>query len=579
MKHLLLSFLFVSLLTFPSHIFAQTHNWSILTGDSTANYDLASCITKDASGNIITCGWFSGNIQLDPVSSLPFNLTSVHGSAFMAKYSPSGVLMWAKKIEGSAYVGIRAVVTDASGNLYVTGVHAGTTDFDPGAGVANLVSLGSSSNMFVAKYDNNGNYLWANTAGSSGNTDEGYTIALDNMNNVIVGGHFTGTAYFDPQLGAGGSLQAISSLDAFVAKYDALGNFIWVKGWNPSKCWELSTDAVGNIYVFSEFNGTFDANPGTGVYNLSSVGDEDVFLIKLASSGNFIWGKSLGSIAYESVGAIKCVGTNAIYICGQYGGTIDMDFGAGVSTLQGPNNNYNGYIAKYDTAGNIFWANRIGSDSSYVRFEALDVAANGDVTAVGEYQTYTGFIDANPGVGSYPLHTNAIAEAGLVVRLDANGLFKNAFDIETSYRLDLLNVVCDNNNNVYVAGFFEDSVYIDPNSTNLSAISKGFEDILIAKYTYNALSQINKLEKQLQFSLFPNPTTEKVNISWDNTQTNAYQIAIYNVVGECVLKKEIQNNRANQNIEIQLPLIPKGIYMVKAISTDGNIGSQLLHIE
>lgn len=579
MKYLSLSFCLVLLLTFSKQSLAQTHNWSVLTGDSTTSYDFASCITKDMVGNIITCGWFHGNIQLDPASSLPFNLTSSRASAFIAKYSPLGVLMWAKKIEGNSYTSISAVTTDATGNIYVTGVHASSTDFDPGVGVATLVSLGSSSNMFVAKYDNNGNYVWANTAGSSGNTDEGYTIALDNMNNVIVGGHFTGTAYFDPQLGAGGSLQAISSLDAFVAKYDALGNFIWVKGWNPSKCWELSTDAVGNIYVFSEFNGTFDANPGTGVYNLSSVGDEDIFLIKLAPSGNFIWGKSLGSSAFESVGAIKCVGTNAIYICGQYGGAIDMDFGAGVNTLQGPNNNYNGYIAKYDTAGNIFWAKRIGSDSSYVRFEGLDIAANGDVTAVGEYQTYTGFIDANPGVGSYPLHTNAIAEAGLVVRLDANGIFKNAFDIETTYRLDLRNVVCDNNDNIYVAGFFTDSVYIDPNSTSLSAVSKGYEDILIAKYTYNTPSKINGVEKQAQFSLFPNPTTEKVTIAWNNTYTQVAQVAIYNVVGECILKKEGEKNSLNKTIEMPLSSIPKGMYIVKVIATDGNIESQLLHIQ
>lgn len=555
---------------------AQNYNWSVLTGDSSANQDFASCISKDVSGNIVTCGWFRGNIQLDPASSATFNMSSTNASAFMAKYTPAGILLWSKSIQGSSYVSINDVTTDAGKNIYVTGTHAGNTDFDPGTGVANQISLGSSSNMFIAKYDSNGNYLWAHTCGSTGNTDAGYSIHLDLSNNVIVGGHFTGIVNFDPLSSASGQIQAISSLDAFVAKYDQQGNFLWVKGWDASKCWEVTTDAIGSVYVFSEFVNTFDADPGTGIFNVSSAGDEDIFLIKLTSAGNFVWAKTTGSGSYESSGDIK-YSNNSIYICGQYSDTMDMDFGTGLSLLQ-PYNNSNSYIAKYDTSGNLIWAKTIG-DSSYIRLEAIDIASNNDVTIVGEYNTYSSAgMDANPGAGNFALHTSCGVETGIVIRLDMNGNFKNAFDIENSTRLDLYDVVCDDNDHVYVVGYYNDSVYINPGSTSLSAVSKGFEDILIAKYTFNAPSKINEIIEEKSITLYPNPASDHVIVSWKQSIFRPMQILLYNSTGALISKITIEENNTNST-ELNLPALPHGIYILQCINKDGNQINKLLQID
>ncbi len=71
----------------------------------------------------------------------------------------------------------RAIVRDASGNLYMTGSFSATADFDPGAGTANLVSLGGTD-IFIAKYDASGNYVWAKKLGNT-STDTGYGLVLD----------------------------------------------------------------------------------------------------------------------------------------------------------------------------------------------------------------------------------------------------------------------------------------------------------------------------------------------------------------------------------------------------------------
>lgn len=576
MKHYYKTFIFTLLTLFAYRSNAQTYHWSVLTGDSTFNQDFASCITQDGSNNLIACGWFNGFIQLDPASSISFNLHSSNASAFITKYSPSGTFKWAKAITGTSYVSINDVAVDANKNIYVTGTHAGSTDFDPGAGVEILLSLGSSSNMFVAKYDSNGNYQWANTCGSSGNTDAGYTIHIDASNNVLVGGHFTGTAYFDPTFSSASQIQAINSLDAFVAKYDQLGNFQWVKGWDASKCWEVATDATGAVYVFSEFQNTFDANPGTGVFNLTSNGDEDLFLIKLSSTGNFLWAKSVGSASYESAGNLK-IKDNALYICGQFSDTMDIDFGPGVSTLQ-PFNNNNSYIAKYDTSGNLSWAKHIG-DSSFVRLEAIDIAANNDVTVVGEYNTFSpSGLDINPGAGSTIVHTNCNINTGLIVRFDANGNFKNGFDIENSARLDLYDIVTDNNENAYVVGFYTDSVFIDPSSSTVSAISEGFEDILIAKYSFDAPTQVTENSISASISIYPNPASDFAMITWKNFNHEPKQIQVFNAVGVLVDSYQIDSNQSMMQ-KINIANLSSGLYIVQLVGMDGTMSSKKLMIE
>ena len=93
----------------------------------------------------------------------------------------------------------RAIAKDASGNIYVTGFFSGSADFDPGAGVANLSSAGFQD-IFIAKYDASGNYVWARQVGST-SEDIGNGIAIDGSGNAYVTGSFVGIADFDPGAG------------------------------------------------------------------------------------------------------------------------------------------------------------------------------------------------------------------------------------------------------------------------------------------------------------------------------------------------------------------------------------------
>jgi hypothetical protein len=93
----------------------------------------------------------------------------------------------------------RAVATDASGNVYVTGQLAGVADFDPGAGTTALA--GVHDDVFVAKYTAAGALVWARQLGGT-SADQGNAIAVDAAGNVFTTGTFQGTADFDPGAGA-----------------------------------------------------------------------------------------------------------------------------------------------------------------------------------------------------------------------------------------------------------------------------------------------------------------------------------------------------------------------------------------
>lgn len=83
----------------------------------------------------------------------------------------------------------------------------------------------------------------------------------------------------------------------FVSKLDASGSFVWAKNFGGAMFEEgfsIALDGFSNIHVTGLFEGTADFDPGSGVYNLTSVGSADMFILKLNASGNFLWAKGIG---------------------------------------------------------------------------------------------------------------------------------------------------------------------------------------------------------------------------------------------------------------------------------------------
>ncbi|MCB0410357.1 MAG: SBBP repeat-containing protein [Flavobacteriales bacterium] len=189
---------------------------------------------------------------------------------------------WVKSFGGSSLNDGYSITVDDSGNVYTTGYFIGTGDFDPGTGIANLTSTGIQD-VFVQKLDASGNFLWAKSFGSN-SSDYGQSITVDASGNVYTTGYFNGTGDFDPGADTT-NLTSSGGYDIFVQKIDGSGNFKWAKSFGGSLYeygWSITVDASGNVYTTGHFEGTVDFDPGADTANLTSVGNNAVFVHKLS---------------------------------------------------------------------------------------------------------------------------------------------------------------------------------------------------------------------------------------------------------------------------------------------------------
>ncbi len=242
---------------------------------------LSRGIAVDAAGNVHTIGDFNNTIDMDPGAGNSLH-TPVDGfDAFVSKLDANGNFVWGKQLGGNMWDASHDVALDGSGNTYIVGSFQDTTDFDPGAGVLELVSEGGYD-TYVAKLDAAGNFVWAHRFGNSFE-DNGLDVTLDINDNVYFTGQFYDTVDFDP---GGGTFELIANgtRDVFITKLDAAGNFTWAVNMGGSLSdygAGIVVNTTGQVYATGTFSGTADFDPGAGVANLVSEGVADIFIHKL----------------------------------------------------------------------------------------------------------------------------------------------------------------------------------------------------------------------------------------------------------------------------------------------------------
>lgn len=257
--------------------------WAKKMGGTLA--DIGKSIALDPSGNVITTGYFYGDVDFDPGTGISYLTAVGDWNAFVSKLDAAGNFLWAKVLGNAFDSRGFGVKTDASGNIFATGYFIGTSDFDPNAGTSNLTSAGMQD-IYVAKLDENGNLIWAKSMGGAGN-DQGNSIALDGTANVFVTGYFNGSADFDPS-GAVHTMTSGGLEDIFITKLDNNGNFSWATGFGGTVDdigTSIAVDALQNIYGTGHFYGTVDFDPGAGVSNLySNSVSADIYVLKLSAT-------------------------------------------------------------------------------------------------------------------------------------------------------------------------------------------------------------------------------------------------------------------------------------------------------
>jgi hypothetical protein len=390
-------------------------------------------------------------------------------SCSLLNYAQSPGYVWGRAISSSSYLNLGYSVVDAPGNVYMAGAFADVVDFDPGPATSNLTSVGDAD-AFICKLNTSGNLVWAIQLGGTG-ADTAEYVTVDALGNVYVTGSFSGTVDFDPGPGLA-ALTAQAGTDAFVAKYDAAGNYVWATSFaesDNSTGKAVGVDGTGNVYVTGNFSGLILFTNGL---SYTSLGGNDVFICKLNAAGGLIWGDRIGGSSIDNASGIVADATGNVYACGNFqNGTIDLDPGpdstnylAGTPIV---------YLVKLNDTGGLVWAIR-----SFVQTaNDLKMAATGNLYLIGGL---AGIVDLDPGPGTMnvgqPFTSNSY-----FWELTGDGAYvlgKAYLGVGTAGNARSVNV--DVIGNIYTAGGTGDFNKWDKNGTPLWLYSYGFNNTCIA---------------------------------------------------------------------------------------------------
>jgi hypothetical protein len=570
-------------IAFATALYGQSPDWQWVKSMGGIGDEGGSSIAIDraGSGNVYTTGGFNGTVDFNPGAPV-FNLTSAGGiDIFISKSDSSGNFVWAKAIGGTGWdQGICTTIDPSgSGYVYTTGNFQGIVDFDPGAGIFNLTSIGPND-FFISKLDSSGNFIWAKQmGGTDAASSSSIAIAPSGSSDVYTTGSFYGTIDFDPGPGVF-NLTSTGNSDIFISKLDSSGNFLWAKGMEGTgaisydRGVSIAVDPAGSgsLYTTGQFQETIDFDPGVGVFNLTSSGHSyDIYICKLDSSGNFLWAKQMGgtdsdwgqSVAIDPEG-------NSVYTIGTFEGTVDFDPGAGIFNLTSVGF-LDTFISKLDSSGNFTWVKVIGGVSyEYGESITIDPAGSGDIYTTGTFQDT---VDFDPGTGVFILTTGGIGDPDIYIsKLDSSGNFVWAKSAGEYYHYEYSSsIALDASGNTYITGSFDGTSIAFGNITLMNADSNGtYSDIFIAKLNTATVTRIKEKENSGKDILISsNPVSNSTTISFSLTQALNISLRIYDLNGRLVetLADKIFNAGENE-IRWDAEEMEDGIYFLQFLSAE-----------
>ena len=437
----------VSLAVVSLPAIAQAWSEAPVTAEVSTTYSYGQAVTGDNNGSMFQVVAYKG--------SLSFGARTVNAASpttyahVIVKFNSEGVAQLLVNTD-SNIGNISAIAADNNGNLYVTGWFSGSVSF----GSSTLTSAGALD-VFVAKLNNSGEWVWGKSFGGTGET-KGGGIDTDSAGNVYVSGSFR-------QMTIGATILGSNGLDdLFAMKLDSSGNPLWASKvggvGNEHIQWtgnNIAVDSVGNSYVVGETGVdpvTVNGTTHTGL------GGADSIIAKFDASGTAVWGARTGSTLSEQVYQVAIDSQGNAFVTGFVRGPAT--FGSNTLTHTGGRD---GFIAKINSAGVWQWAASFGgSGDEYVYGMTLD--REGGPVVVGSFSSpFT--------IGSTMFSTFG-SDDGFVAKWNSSGAFQWGKTAGGTGSDEFYGVGTSSDGNVFVSGFFGGSqtVNIGGGSKTIGAV-------------------------------------------------------------------------------------------------------------
>ncbi|MDD3625777.1 MAG: SBBP repeat-containing protein [bacterium] len=374
--------------------------WAVVFGENKESQYIND-IVVDNEGNIYAAGKTTGDFDGN---------TCVAGhEAFVIKYSSAGIKQWTKLL-GEGWVNYAdQIAADSLGNVYIVGTNEG--------GTINGVAHQGQGDIFLAKFDSNGNKIWSRHYGTT-TYDRGFGITVDSSNNIYVTGYTSGDLDGETRVG---------SDDYFITKFDSDGTKKWtiLDGSTSWDCaYSICADDTDGVYVTGYVNGS--------LHGKTHVGNGDLFYAKYNSSGVYQFSNQLGSTMDDQ-------GTDIFYksgycaVLGQTGGDFDGN------TKVGNDGDY--ALVKFQTSDGVKqWSLQNGPPNLGLYAYSVTIDDSNDILSVGSTSgTFPGWY--NHGLGDV-----------WVTKHNSSGTFQWSYMEGTAYPDDGCGIVALGSNQIFIGG-------------------------------------------------------------------------------------------------------------------------------
>lgn len=566
----------IILCNLPLLLIAQINfQWAgSFAGNSGANS--ANDLVVNKNGHVFSTGSFVLKTDFNPSQNatdtffLNGSSSLYYSNIFVSRLNANGQHVWTKEIKGNSQNKGKSIAMDHNGNLYITGEYNGVTDFDPNTGVTSLVNSG----CFVLKLDSVGNFIWVKEfKGSFSGSVSGNSVEVDKLGNVIIGGEFTDVVDFNPGSAVVNLTCSLSDKDGFICKLDNNGNFMWVKHiTSTAEDLVLSNvcDNQNNVYSCGIYSGIVDFNTGVGTETITTQGQKDLFIIKHDANGNYVWTKTVGGIAEESVGAITLDANQNIYLAGGFSNKVDFNPSTALADTfkLSSTNQIDAFVLKLNNNGNFIFAKSFGNGLGVATAKDIAVDKLENIYTFGQFASTCDF-DPSLGVASLT------ADGGndmFVSKLNNLGNYISAFRVGGSNYNDFSKALkIDTLGNIYVCGSFFQVVDFNPTVATYTLNALGYDDGFVAKYGQTGFVGLKELIVDAEsISVYPNPTNRVLHINTKELLES--NISIYNVTGQEVYTKAIFST----NEVLDLTHLNNGIYFISIITNNKIYSSKFI---
>jgi hypothetical protein len=342
--------------------------------------DMVAGLTIDPAGAILCTGTFWQEAVFDEER---IQTTANLKGIFIAKYEPSGALGWVRVVEGTMLKEVTDIAADREGNIFLTGFFQEQLMVD-----TTVLTAKGASDLFLMKFDKDGQLQWATSAGYSGDT-RALRMALIG-DEIILSGFFN-----DTTLIAGSRFTANTfDRDVFVTRFDRFGRATWARkagGVHDEEVTGLAIGSNGDIYLTGWLVGVMKLSESLQIE--SKTGQSDFFLLRYSARGEPLMGRAMGGDRLQQASDLVAF-DGGVALSGHYQGEMTID---GVTISAGVG--FGSFIAHYDQSGNLNWIKNLpAGEGAFITH--LAATPDGALLAGGAFRGDISFDDFSFSAGA-----------------------------------------------------------------------------------------------------------------------------------------------------------------------------------